>query len=173
MSDLTALVDLFYPATNELGQFDLVAASDLSESYCVLLAHDDHMTVTVEAFHDSLVDVQVLEERNENTFYARKILLKRRSDNRIVLFGIMKVCLDIFPEAARKEVTAREIPLGRILIRHNVMRHVHLEHIWQVTPGSELCKHFGLSPSKIIYGRTARILVENKPAVELLEIVSS
>ncbi len=172
MSDLSTLIDLFYTVPSDLGQFERIAASDLPEAYSKLLSHDDHMTVTVEAFHDSLVDVRVLEEYNETPFYARKILLTRRSDNRVVLFGIMRVCLDAFPEAARKEVVARKTPLGRILIRHNMMRHVRLGYLWKVAPGAELCEHLGISPGKLTYGRTARILVEDKPAVELLEIVT-
>jgi hypothetical protein len=39
----------------------------------MLLAHDSHMTVTVERFHNGHVDVRVLETNITPTHYARKI----------------------------------------------------------------------------------------------------
>jgi hypothetical protein len=73
----------------------------------------------------------------------------------------------------REEIEARGTPLGRILIRHNVMRHVKLFRLWRILPGPELVKHLGIEEStgEYIYGRSAGIVVEGRPSVELLEIV--
>ena len=47
------------------------------------------MTVTVEAHHGSLVDVKVLERKRDGDSYARKILLAKQTDGRIVQFGLV------------------------------------------------------------------------------------
>ena len=76
--DLQVLIDLFYGSSVELGEFDEVAAAEMPEPIRGLLDHDQHMTVTVEAFHQSPVDVQVLAVHSTDMHYARKILLTRR-----------------------------------------------------------------------------------------------
>jgi hypothetical protein len=57
----------------------------------MLLAHEHHMTVTVEKFHRCLVDVRVLATNLTEKLYARKILLTRQSDSRIVQFGSFSI----------------------------------------------------------------------------------
>src|SRR5262245_42354001 len=72
---------------------EVVAAEAVPEPYRRLLVHAEHMTVTVEAFYNSLVNVRVLESRRDGDVYARKILLTLQSDGRVVLFGIIRVHL--------------------------------------------------------------------------------
>jgi chorismate-pyruvate lyase len=170
VSNLTQLIRLFYPSLDDLGRFTPVEPTELPEAFHGLLAHDDHMTVTLEAFHDSLVDVQVLQQHDNPPYYSRKSLLTRRTDGGTVQLGIIRICLDILPEAVRTEVLSLKIPLGRILICHHVLRHVQLCQLWRVDPGKELQGHLDLPAGTMVYGRTARIIVQDQPAVELLEI---
>lgn len=170
--DLDELVRLFYDAPADLGQFAPVAAEDMPQPYRGLLAHDQHMTVAVERFHDCLVDVQVIEVRSSPPHYARKILLTRQSDAAVVQFGIMRIDLDQVDAATRAEILARRKPLGRILIEHNVLREVELADLWRVAPGPDLRRHFSLASPAVTYGRTALIHCNDSPAVELLEIVA-
>jgi hypothetical protein len=135
---LATITAPFYSSLAELGEFELVEAADIPEDYQTLLAHDDHMTVTVEAFHGSLVDVQVLDERREGDVYTRASLLVRQSDRAVVQFGIMRINLAGLSAVVRREIEERGTPLGRILIRHNVMRHVKLFKLWRIWPGPEL-----------------------------------
>ncbi len=171
-SDLDALVGLFYPRSEELGRFDEVDSHDLKRDYRMLLAHDSHMTVTVERFHNGPVDVRVLETQLSGNHYARKILLARQSDGVVVQFGIMRLDLSAVGPEVRREVESRQTPLGRILIEHNVLREVHLRKLWRVTPGSELRRLLGMAEGQVTYGRTAIIHCNGEPAVELLEIVA-
>lgn len=165
------LTSLFYDELEELGEIEPVEAEDLPESYQSLLAHDDHMTVTVEAWHNSLVDVRVVSEHRDADKYARKILLVLQRDGTPVQFGIMRINLAGLPEIVRMEIESQALPLGRIMIRHHLMREVELCQLWRVKPGPELRLHLQLADETPIYGRTARILVEGEPAVELFEIV--
>ena len=138
----------------------------------MLLAHDSHMTVTVERFHNGPVNVRVLETQLSGEHYAHKILLTRQSDGVVVQFGIMRLDFSTVSPAVRREVESQQTPLGRILIQHNVLREVHLTKLWRVTPGEDLCRLFNVSRDQVTYGRTAIIHCDGEPAIELLEIVT-
>ena len=169
--DLMELVGLFYERSADLAAFAPIAVCDLPEPYRGLLAHDQHMTVTVERFHGCPVDVRVLEYKSSPPHYARKILLARQSDGAIVQFGIVRIDLEQVDAATRDEILARRKPLGRILIEHNVLREVELVDLWRVEPGPDLSRLLGLATPETTYGRTALIHCNGQPAVELLEIV--
>lgn len=170
--DLETLVRLFYPSPDALGQFEAVSAADMPANYRGLLAHEHHMTVTVEAFHRCAVEVEVLASHVTQTHYARKILLRREPERQVVQFGIMRVDLRLLEPPVRREIEEQQTPLGHVLIRHGVLRSIHLASLWKVRPGSELQAHFAADPSAVTYGRTALIACNLQPAVELLEIVA-
>jgi len=170
--ELYALIGLFYARPEELGQFEEVLLSRMPEPYRELLAHTEHMTVTVEQFHNSPVDVHVHKTLITPTHYARKISLTRSSDGRVVQFGIMRVNLSMLPAEVRREIEAQQTPLGRILIEHDVLRKIHLMSLWRVEPGADLCSIFGLAAPETTYGRAAVIDCNGEPAIELLEIVT-
>ena len=170
--DLDTLIGLFYPRPELLGRFDEVDSHDLSRDYRMLLAHDSHMTVTVERFHNCPVDVRVLETQITGQHYSRKILLARQSDGVVVQFGIMRLDFSCVSPAVRRDIESQKIPLGRVLIQHNVLREVHLTKLFQVHPGDDLRQLFGIGAEQVTYGRTAIIHCNGEPAVELLEIVT-
>jgi chorismate-pyruvate lyase len=170
--DLGTLARLFYDGAESLGDFDEVAADDLPDVYRMLLAHDAHMTVAVERLHDSPVRVCVLDKRVTSTHYARKILLVRETDGQVVQFGIMRVNFAYLSPEVRDEIQSEAAPLGRILIRHDVLRKVQLFSLWRITTGADLTWLFGLTQPAVTYGRTALIDCNGVPAVELIEIVA-
>ncbi len=169
--DLQTLVRLFYKRVDDLGRFTEVAASDLPAPYDQLLAHESHMTVSVEQYFQCRVDLKVLETHHTTTRYARKILLVRPSDSVVVQFGIARLNFRFLDPPVQREIESQRAPLGRILIEHNVLRQVQLASLWRVKPGAELRKLFGLEKEGATYGRTALIYCNGDPAVELLEIV--
>ena len=170
--DLETLVRLFYRQPEELGSFEEIDSHDLSRDVRMLLAHDNHMTVTVERFHNGPVNVRVLETQLTGNHYARKILLTRASDGAVVQFGIMRLDFSAISPQVRREVESQQIPLGRILIQHNVLTKVHLSKLYTVTPGEDLRRLFAMPAGQVTYGRTAIIHCDGEPAVELLEIVT-
>ncbi|HEV2970242.1 MAG TPA: hypothetical protein VGY55_09645 [Pirellulales bacterium] len=170
--ELDSLVALFYDAPEQLADFAEVQAAGMPPVYQRLLAHNHHMTVTVEQRHGSLVDVHVLATRQQGRHYARKILLTRRLDGRVVQFGIVRIDLSFLGDDVRREIESQSTPLGRILIEHNVLREVELFKLWQVAPGEDLCQLFHIATTKLTYGRTALIHCNGQPAIELLEIVT-
>jgi chorismate-pyruvate lyase len=169
---LDALVELFYPAPQDLGEFEEVRREDTPPVYRALLHHEHHMTVTVENFHGCPVDVRVLDVNLSGNHYARKILLTRERDGQVVQFGIMRLNFDYINKQIRRDIESQKIPLGRVLIEHDVLRVIHLVGLWRVAPGPDLCQLLGMAPGESTYGRTAVIDCNGEPAVELLEIVT-
>lgn len=172
MPALDHLASLFYSGTAELGSFVEVLAEAIPSPYRDLLAHHEHMTVAVERHHNSPVDVEVLNTLHDGDFYSRKIVLHLQSDRKTVLYGVPRINLRLMGEDVKREILSEQIPLGRVLIDHNVMREVQLASLYRVMPGTELCRLFGLAQPVETYGRTAFIYCDGYPAIELLEIVS-
>jgi chorismate-pyruvate lyase len=130
------------------------------------------MTVAVESFHRSPVELKVIDVAASPTHYWRKILLLRQSDRAVVQFGIVRLTLEYLPQDVREQIELRNVPLGRILISHDVLRRVELVSLWKVTPTTELSQLFQLDELRETFGRTARIYCHGDPAIELLEIVA-
>jgi chorismate-pyruvate lyase len=171
--DLDTIIGLFYASRAALGQFARVEPHEMPEVYRSLLAHEHHMTVTVEAHHGGPVDVRVLDRRITPTRYAREIVLARQRDGRVVQYGIMRIDLKCLEPEVRDEVRSEKTPLGRILIQHDVLRRVQLFSLWKITPSTRLQEMLELEaePPRDVYGRTALIDCNGEPAIELLEIV--
>jgi chorismate-pyruvate lyase len=173
-SDVPDLVSLFetFPPASYLSDYTMVPADEVPQPYHDLLVHEHHMTVTVEAHHHSPVNVVVLQKQRQGNSYARKILLSRQSDGRIVQFGLVRIWLHYCSPEVRAEILSEKTPLGRILIKHNVLRRIEPTEFLRVTPGTEMMDWFGLSAPVPTYGRLALIYCDGEPAVELLEIVA-
>jgi chorismate-pyruvate lyase len=162
---------LFFGRLDELGHFEPAAVEDLPPRARALLAHREHMTVALESYHKSPVSVRAVEEWQDESSYARCSLLSRQSDGEIIQFGIMRIWLADLPAAARSEITAEKLPLGRVLINHNMLREVEVIALWHITPGPVLQQHLALTDQSPIFGRSAQILVDERPTVQVLEIV--
>lgn len=202
--ELSQLISLFYTEDKQerwLGLFEECSVEHLPVEYRQLLAHEHHMTVTVEDFHHSPVELQVLASRHDGSFYSRKIVLKRKSDSRAVLFGIVRIDLNVLEPEVREAIEAKQLPLGQVLINHDVLRKVKLVNLYRIQPGRELETVFSPSAdplesvatdlekssdeetgnkqkklvdeSRALFGRTALIYCDNRPVIELLEIVAS
>lgn len=169
--DLQSLVDLFFPDPETLGSFHEVPASALPENYRKLLAHPHHMTVANEEFHHSPVSVEVLAEQQTDSHYSRQILLRRTSDQQVVQYGIVRINRQQLPADVMSQIESKTLPLGRVLIDHDIMRTVKLLSLWQIVPGPYLTEQFAQGPIAECFGRTAILYLNALPVVELLEIV--
>jgi chorismate-pyruvate lyase len=171
-AELDELVALFFQNQSDLGIFTHCVSAECPAAYRAMLDHENHMTVTVEKRHACEVDVEVLHSCVSETHYMRKILLRRQSDGRVVQYGIVRLALSALQPMVRSEIMAQKIPLGRVLIIHNVLRQVQLNSLWKVACGPELASTFDVPNGHVTYGRTALIYCDGEPAVELLEIVA-
>ena len=170
--ELRALANLFYLSLDELGEFEEAAPDEIPKAARELLCHDEHMTVAVEDCHDGPVDLRILNTHTTPSHYSRRIALTRPPDGRVVLFGIVRLNVDLLMPEVREEIESEQTPLGRILIQHNVLRYVRPLSLWKIVPGPDLRQLFGLEQTSACYGRTALIYCNGLPAVELLEVVT-
>lgn len=158
-----------FPA-DDVRAYEHVPAERVPEPYRRLLVHEYHMTVTVEAYHGSLVDVRVVQTHREGDEYARKSLLVLQSTGRIVQLGMVRIHLEYCTPAVREEIVAGQTPLGRILINHGLLTTVRPTAFLRILPGKQLQEWFGLEEAMPTYGRLAVITWNDKPAIEVLEI---
>src|SRR5262245_10413601 len=137
-----ALLSRFRPAA-DLGAFEVVPVADVPAPYRGLLAHQRHMTTTLEAHHGDRVDVRVLASRQQGDGYTRMSLLALRGTGRVVEVSLVRVRLALCDPRVRQEIVTGRAPLGRILIDHGVPRTVELAALLRVVPGPALQRWFG------------------------------
>ncbi len=149
-----------------------IAREATPEPYHRMLVHEHHMTVTMESFHDCSVDVVVVDSKYVDDLYCRKILLKKHGTDQNVQFGIVRFNFGFVTDSVREQIESEDIPLGRVLIQHNVLRHIDLGAILKFKAGPGLSKYLQMDVGQETFGRMATIFCNGSPAVDLLEISS-
>jgi chorismate-pyruvate lyase len=148
-----------------------VEAGAVPPPYRDLLVHTVHMTVTVERYYADAVDVQVLEEtRNEDT-YTRQILLALRGTGRIVQYGLVHIHLEALLPVVRDRILEGKTPLGRVLIEHDVLRHIEPAGYFRMTL-NETFQRWLQTDAATTYGRMGVIHTDHHPAIHVLEILT-
>lgn len=170
LTELQALLDLFPEDEPLVTQAEHIPSSLTPEPYKKMLVHEHHMTVTMESYHGTSVDVRVLDQKLENDLYSRKILLLKSGTEDVVQFGIVRFNFQYVTLEVRNQILSGEIPLGRVLINHNVLRHIDLGAIVKLTAGPGLARHLQMEERATTYGRLATIFCNHRPAVDLLEV---
>lgn len=172
--ELEQLCSLFPEANGEqlYQSAEHVARESVPQPYHRMLVHEHHMTVTMESYHDCSVEVQVVESKNVGDLYCRKILLNKQGLDQNVQFGIVRFNFDFVTDSVRQQIESESIPLGRVLIQHNVLRHIDLGAIVKFQAGPGLGRYLQMAAGQETYGRMATIFCNGSPAVDLLEISS-
>lgn len=161
-----------FPANPDQPVIEPVAPKFVPEPYRQLLVHSLHMTVTVEEFYGSPVDVRVLEVAHNGNDYARKILLALQSDERIVQYGIVQIDLGMLEPKVSHEIVDGKTPLGRVLIQNNILRTVRPIQFFKLTPTPTMCEWFGMKEPAETYGRLGVIYTDLAPAIRVAEILA-
>ena len=170
LDELNKLTRMFPDSTPLMDKVEHTPASATPEPYRSMLAHDHHMTVTMESYHKTPVDVVVLDQTSDGGLYCRKILLVKEGTDFPVQLGLVRFDFQYVTDAVREEILSGEIPLGRVLINHNVLRHIDLGAILRITAGPAMASHLKMENGQTTYGRLATIFCNNQPAVDLLEV---
>ena len=168
--ELRSLTDLFPSSESLFLNAEHIPSAITPEPYKTMLVHDHHMTVEMEKYHASPADVRVLAKNLVGDVYAREIVLLKHGTDSVVQYGIVRFNLSYVTPQVRDEILAEQTPLGRILINHNVLRHIDLGAILEVTAGPRLAANLKMPVGAITYGRMATIFCNRRPAVDLLEV---
>jgi chorismate-pyruvate lyase len=164
------LVALFSPL-DAFGAVREVDSADVPQPHRGLLDHLSHMTVAMERFHGGPVSLQVVATRSasaKDRGYAREILLLDQRGRR-VQYGIVRIDLDVVPQAVANRIRAADTPLGRVLLDAGCLCDVQHVELLDILIGPHLAALIG--PGRT-FGRVATIAVGGRPAVELLEVVA-
>jgi chorismate-pyruvate lyase len=149
----------------------VIPPQQIPQPYRDLLAHTEHMTVTVEAFYDDAVDVLVLESGRDEELYHRRILLALHGSRKIVQYGIVRINLKCCSAEVRGAILEQKTPLGRILIEHNVLRRIEPTSFLRIDPDPSIAG--ALECDQVpLYGRTGVIFCDDQPAIAVLEILT-
>ncbi|HSG70525.1 MAG TPA: hypothetical protein VLA12_08930 [Planctomycetaceae bacterium] len=168
--ELKSLTEIFPEQQPLIAKADHVASALTPEPYKKMLVHEHHMTVTMEQYHHCKVEVRVIERKELDGLYCRKILLLKEGTEEVVQFGIVRLNFEYVTAAVRDEIVSEQIPLGRVLINHNVLRHVDLGAILRIEAGPGLARYLDMRERDVTYGRLATIFCNHQPAIDLLEI---
>lgn len=177
---LTQLDELFGLFGERAPEHTYLSPEQIPEPQRALLHHERHMTVTLEKFHQTKVDLEVLDEIHVEPFYARKILLTDQSigERSVIQYGIMRFDLRRVNAPVRELILEGEVPLGRILIENEVLRRISTHGLLGLSPTPEIQATISgprqpqLTSDQQIFGRLATILCNESPAVDLLEMVT-
>jgi hypothetical protein len=181
LSDLTeipaaeaALLDLckpFAPAFFE-PRCAVVQPDEIPFPADQLLVHHTHMTEVLERHHGRPVEVSVLEEHRKGHLYSRKISLAPRGSDRVVEWGIVRLNLKYISDEVCAEILEKKLPLGAVLIKHDVHRRVKPRWFVRFPGDGPVLGLFGAREPEPVYGRLGTIYCDEEPAIELLEIVT-
>jgi chorismate-pyruvate lyase len=156
----------------DFSQVVIIPPSEVPQPYHKLLVHHHHMTVTLEEFFDSKVDVQVLQHQRSGESYSRQILLSTQSTGQVIQFGTVRINLACCSPAVREGILSESIPLGRVLIQNEVLRRIEPTAFLRISPGPKLVEWFKLDKAKTSYGRMGVIFCDDQPAIAVLEILA-
>jgi hypothetical protein len=149
----------------------LVQPDEIPHPQDQLLVHHEHMTVVLQKYHGRPVAVRVMEEHLSGDYYTRKIALTPEGADRVVEWGIVRLDFRYMAAEVRDEILAKRLPLGAVLIKHNVLRRIKPRWFMRFPPGGAVLDAFGARATTDLYGRIGMIYCDEEPAIEVLEIV--
>jgi chorismate-pyruvate lyase len=129
------------------------------------------MTIVLQQHHRRPVQLHVLEEHLDGDTYTRKISLTPVGSDKVVEWGIVRLNFQYMSPQVRDEILARKMPLGAILIKHKVHRRIKPRYFLRFPENGQVLKLFGERNSEPAWGRLGTIFCDNKPCIELLELV--
>lgn len=135
-----------------------------------LLVHHEHMTVVLQKHHGRPVNVHVLEEHLHGDTYTRKISLTPVGSDKVVEWGIVRLHFQYMSPVVRDEILAKKMPLGAILIKHNVHRRIKPRYFLRFPQDGQVLNLFPGSHSEPAWGRLGTIFCNDEPCIELLEL---
>lgn len=171
LKQLRLMLAFFGEATTPLAQ--MVQPEDMPDVARHLLVHHGHMTEQLEAHYQTTVDVYPYAIHRSGDIYGRKLDLKARRTADVVMTGLMIFNLQAVAPHVRAEILDAQLPLGRILINHGVLREVHSEAYLRIDGADPMARRLLRPGEPAAYGRLATIWCDGQPAVDLLEVVQA
>lgn len=166
-------MDETYATRGELAPIaDRIDGAEVPEPYKSLLVHKSDMTSTLEKFYGEKLHVAVLWRDVRENEYCREVALMLDRSKKPVEYGAIKIFLDQFPAAARQEILAEDLPLGRILNRYNMAFVSRPRAFLRLTSDKIIDHALRLQWPQLLYGRSNSLLDDQgRPLAEIVEIL--
>jgi chorismate-pyruvate lyase len=170
---LVSLLERFYVRTGlPLPRLDVLKENEVVEPYKRLLVHSSDMTPTLEAFYKESLGLTVLSRELQRDSYLREVVLTI-NQQRPVEYGVIRICLDRFPPAARRRVLDEQRPLGHILQTEGLPHLSWPQAFFRVQSDAHMRTVLRLQQPGTLYGRRNVILDGTRRLLaEVLEILA-
>ncbi|MCM8530053.1 MAG: tryptophan 7-halogenase [Lentisphaeraceae bacterium] len=146
--------------------------TEVPQPYRGLLIHQRDMTPTLSNFHKSLIRIEALHSWQSNQMYYREVLLFSKASDRPLLYGGIKINLDLLPKDAAQKVLAEKEPLGGILAEYKVEHSSEPSAYFKIQAGSFIAEKLAVDKGSLLYGRRNTLYSPNKEAIaEIVEIL--
>lgn len=154
-ADLLYPLQLFYRRVQRpLPTFERVMGESVPEPFRQLLVHQHDMTPTLEAFHDSAIELNLIERYDDEEGYFRQVLLLREPDRAPVEYGAIRIGLAHFRPNVQKLIRQGVVPLGRILNDHAVAHRSMPKGYFKVEADHGIAAALGIEPlNQALFGR--------------------
>ncbi len=97
-----------------------IPPSELPELYRDLLVHESDMTSTLCRYHGDSLVLKRLHLSETNEYLDREVVLCTKTTSLPVEYGVIRIMLSPFDQAAQSAIRSAVIPLGQILDDFNV-----------------------------------------------------
>jgi chorismate-pyruvate lyase len=147
-------LDEFYAqAGRVLPQIEVLDGPAVPEPFRSLLVHTNDMTPTLEKFHGDTIHLSVLGRQQRDGFYFREVLLLTDGSTVPLEFGAIKINLNLFPPAARRQILDERLPLGHILSDHKIAHSSRPKAFLKIHADQFIAETLRLAGRPILYGR--------------------
>lgn len=167
---------MFYPLSEyyrdykiPMPHFESVEAEGMPEPYRHLLVHNADMTGRLTAFHGEELSLNVIEKNALRGVLVRRVILFGAESKREVEFGEILIYLNRFRDDIRDLIEAGQIPLGGILVDHQVDFLSSPSHYLKVVADDMIAECLSTSVGQELYGRKNKLT--NHDGEVLAEIV--
>jgi chorismate-pyruvate lyase len=166
-------LDAFYEHRGEpLPAIGRVEPEEMPQPYRSLLVHNKDMTPTLRDFYDDTIHIRILQRHVFENEYFREVVLTLNGTNKPIEFGAIKIVLDLFPDAAQKEILDEKRPLGHILQEHNIPHSSRPRSFLTISSDQFINRAFNLNGTHALYGRRNTLVDPwDRPLAEIVEIL--
>jgi hypothetical protein len=145
----------------------------IPEPYRRLLAHDNDMTPTLEAFHGDTTELKVISKHRIGNALLRQVVILTQHNARRVEFGAIRIFLDRFGPEARQQIIDCHRPLGSILASYAIPHSGHPSAFFSLPPDDCIREALALNSAEDpLYGRCNTISdPAGNPLAHIVEIL--
>jgi len=168
--------DMLYPLTEYYRDYDIpmprfepVQPEVMPEPYRHLLVHDADMTGRLTDFHGESLFLNVIDKNTLRGVLVRRVVLCGTETNKEVEFGEIIIHLNRFESEVRDLIEEAKIPLGGIIVEHQVEFISSPSHFLKITADKMIAECLATTIGRDLYGRKNKLT--NSRGEILAEIV--